>query len=52
VIIVSEQLYKGETYVEYPVDDTNKITVQIKNERDMNINLHLKVLVGRSFYRY
>lgn len=47
---MSEQLYKGETYVQYPQDETNKTVIQIKNEKDMNINLHIKVLVGLSFF--
>lgn len=50
VLVVSEQLYKGETFVQYPSSETNKIVIQIKNDKDMNINLHIKVLVGTSFY--
>ena len=46
VIIVSEQIYQGETFVKYPKDKTNKAIVQIKNKKDININLHIKVLVG------
>ena len=46
VIIVSEQIYQGETFVKYPKDETNKAIVQIKNKKDRNINLHIKVLVG------
>ena len=48
--MVSEHLYKGETYVQYPSEETNKVIVQIKNDKDMNINLHIKVLVGLSFF--
>ena len=47
---MSEQLYKGETYIQYPEEETSVVTVQIKNEKDMNINLHIKVLVGMTFY--
>jgi len=47
---MSEQLYKGETFVQYPDEETNVVTVQIKNNKDMNINLHIKVLVGTTFY--
>jgi hypothetical protein len=50
VVIVSEQLYKGETFIQYPETESNKLVVQIKNEKDMNINLHIKVLVGLSFF--
>lgn len=50
VVIISEQLYKGETFIQYPETESNKITIQIKNDRDMNINLHIKVLVGVSCY--
>ena len=46
VIIVSEQIYQGETFVKYPKNETNKAIVQIKNKKDRNINLHIKVLVG------
>jgi len=49
-VVISEQLYKGETFVQFPNSETNKIVVQIKNDKDMNINLHIKVLVGTSFY--
>ena len=34
VIIVSEQIYQGETFVKYPKDETNKAIVQIKNKKD------------------
>jgi hypothetical protein len=50
VIVISEQLYKGETMVQYPNTETNKIIIQIKNDKDMNINLHIKVLVGASYF--
>jgi Bardet-Biedl syndrome 2 protein len=50
IVIVSEQLYKGETFIQYPQEETNKVIVQIKNEKDMNINLHIKVLVGISSF--
>lgn len=50
ILVVSEQLYKGETYVQYPDEETNKVIIQIKNDKDMNINLHIKVLVGLSFF--
>ena len=36
--------------VQYPSTETNKIVIQIKNDKDMNINLHIKVLVGNSYY--
>ena len=50
VIIISEQLFKGETYVKYPSQETNKVIIQIKTKKDLNINLHIKVLVGKSYY--
>lgn len=57
VIVISEQLYKGDTMVKYPEtepdfveEEANKTVIQIKTEKDMNINLHIKVLVGTSFY--
>ena len=50
VIIVSEQIYQGETFVKYPKDETNKAIVQIKNKKDLNINLHIKVLVGTNSF--
>ena len=50
VIIISEQIYKKETLVKYPKDETNKVIVQIKTQKDLNINLHIKVLVGTSYY--
>ena len=50
VIIISEQLFKGETYVKYPSQETNKVIIQIKTKKDLNINLNIKVLVGKSFY--
>jgi Bardet-Biedl syndrome 2 protein len=50
VIIVSEQIYQGETFVKYPKDETNKAIVQIKNKKDININLHIKVLVGTNSF--
>jgi Bardet-Biedl syndrome 2 protein len=49
-LVISEQLYKGETYAQYPSEETNKVIIQVKNEKDMNINLHIKVLVGLSFF--
>ena len=30
VIIVSEQIYKGETFIKYPSQETNKVIIQIK----------------------
>ena len=50
VIIISEQLYKGETYIKYPSQETNKVIIQIKTKKDLNINLNIKVLVGKSYY--
>ena len=50
VIIQSEQIYKGETMVKYPNKETNKVIIQIKTKKDMNINLHIKVLVGKSYF--
>jgi hypothetical protein len=50
IIIQSEQIYKGETMVKYPNKETNKVIIQIKTKKDMNINLHIKVLVGKSYY--
>ena len=50
VIIISEQIYKKETLVKYPKDETNKVIVQIKTQKDLNINLHIKVLVGTNYY--
>ena len=50
VIIVSEQIYQGETFVKYPKDATNKAIVQIKNKKDIHINLHIKVLVGTNSF--
>lgn len=50
MIIVSEQLFKGETNIYYPETENNQLTIQIKNEKDMNINLHIKVLIGKSFF--
>jgi Bardet-Biedl syndrome 2 protein len=50
ILVISEQLYKGETYAQYPSEETNKVIIQVKNEKDMNINLHIKVLVGLSFF--
>ena len=46
VIIISEQIYQGETFVKYPKNETSKAIVQIKNKKDLYINLHIKVLVG------
>ena len=50
VVIISEQIFKGETYVKYPSQETNKVIIQIKTKKDLNINLHIKVLVGKSYY--
>ena len=50
VIIVSEQIYQGETFVKYPKDETNKAIVQIKNKKDLHINLHIKVLLGTNSF--
>ena len=50
VIIQSEQIYKGETMVKYPNKETNKVIIQIKTKKDMNINLHIKALVGKSYF--
>ena len=50
VIIVSEQIYQGETFVKYPKDETHKAIVQIKNKKDIHINLHIKVLVGMNSF--
>ena len=50
VIIVSEQIYQGETFVKYPKDETRKAIVQIKNKKDIHINLHIKVLVGTNSF--
>lgn len=50
VIIMSEQIYKGESYVKFPSRETNKVVIQIKTKKDMQINLHIKVLVGKSYY--
>ena len=50
VIIVSEQIYQGETFVKYPKNEVNKAIVQIKNKKDLNINLHIKVLVGSNSF--
>ena len=46
VIIISEQIYQGETFVKYPKNDSNKAIVQIKTKKDLHINLHIKVLLG------
>ena len=46
VIIISEQIYQGETFVKYPKNEASKAVVQIKNKKDLHINLHIKVLVG------
>ena len=46
VIIISEQIYQGETFVKYPKNDTSKAIVQIKTKKDLHINLHIKVLLG------
>lgn len=50
VIIMSEQIYQGESYVNFPATETNKIVIQIKTKKDLKINLHIKVLVGKSYY--
>jgi Bardet-Biedl syndrome 2 protein len=47
---MSEQIYKGESYVKFPSRETNKVVIQIKTKKDMQINLHIKVLVGKSYY--
>ena len=46
VIIMSEQIYQGETFVKYPKNESNKAVVQIKTKKDLHINLHIKVLLG------
>ena len=46
IIIISEQIYQGETFVKYPKADSNKAIVQIKTKKDLHINLHIKVLLG------
>ena len=46
VIISSEQIYQGETFVKYPKSESNNAIVQIKTKKDLNINLHIKVLLG------
>ena len=48
VIIVSEQIYQGETFVKYPKSESNKAIVQIKTKKDLHINLHIKVLLGQN----
>ena len=50
IIIVSEQIYQGETFVKYPKNETSKAIVQIKTKKDLNINLHIKVLVGMNSF--
>lgn len=50
VIILSEQLYPGGSYVQNGVEDSNEMIVKITNKKDMKINLHIKVLVGISLY--
>ena len=50
VIIISEQIYQGETFVKYPKDETSKAIVQIKTKKDLHINLHIKVLVGMNSF--
>ena len=50
VIIMSEQIYQGESYVHFPPTETNKVVIQIKTKKDLKINLHIKVLVGKSYY--
>ena len=47
---MSEQIYQGESYVNFPATETNKIVIQIKTKKDLKINLHIKVLVGKSYY--
>ena len=46
VIISSEQIYQGETFVKYPKSESNNAIVQIKTKKDLHINLHIKVLLG------
>ena len=46
VIISSEQIYQGETFVKYPRSESNNAIVQIKTKKDLHINLHIKVLLG------
>ena len=46
VIIISEQIYQGETFVKYPKSESNQAIVQIKTKKDLHINLHIKVLLG------
>ena len=46
VIIISEQIYQGETFVKYPQNESSKAVVQIKTKKDLHINLHIKVLLG------
>ena len=48
VIISSEQIYQGETYVKYPKKESRKAIVQIKTKKDLHINLHIKVLLGQN----
>lgn len=50
VIIFSEKLYQGGTYVQNNIDDSNILTIQITNKKDMKINLFIKVLVGMSLF--
>lgn len=46
----SEKLYEGGTYVQEGITDSNTMTIQITNKKDMKINLHIKVLIGLSLY--
>lgn len=50
VVILSEQLYPGESYIKIPKTETNKTTIQIKISKDMQINLHIKVFLTPNFY--
>jgi hypothetical protein len=50
VILNSEQLYQGETFVIYPDKETKRVIAQINNDKDMTIHLQIKVLVGVSFF--
>lgn len=50
MIVFSEKLYEGGTYVQEGINDSNTMTIQITNKKDMKINLHIKVLIGLSLY--
>lgn len=48
VIIFAEGIFKNESFIAHPNENevTNNLTIQLKPERNVSIDLHVKAIVG------